>query len=85
MYSNSATSSDAIERAELIVSTLVRHLDDEKDCQHCKILLDRIFRKVDFREREYRIESRIQPCLLNDTSRESNDSDSTHVLQDCEH
>jgi hypothetical protein len=73
-----------IERAELIVSTLVKHLDDEKDCQHCKILLDRIFRKVNSSESENRIESKIQPILLNDTSREFNDSDSIHVLQDCE-
>ncbi|HKQ21419.1 MAG TPA: hypothetical protein VJS91_05230 [Nitrososphaeraceae archaeon] len=85
MYSNPATSTNAIEYAELIVSTLVKHLDDEKDCQHCKILLDRIFRKINNGKTQNLTESNIVHSLLNDTTGEFKDSDRTRVLQDCEH
>jgi hypothetical protein len=85
VYSNSATSTNVIEYAELIVSTLVKHLDEEKDCQHCKILLDKIFQKVNSGKAQNRTESNIVHSLLNDTTREFNDSDRTRVLQNCEH
>jgi hypothetical protein len=32
-----------IERAELIVHTILRHLDNNKDCEHCKSLLSEVF------------------------------------------
>jgi hypothetical protein len=85
VYSNSATPSNAVEYAELIVSTIVKHLDDEKDCQHCKKLLERVFRKVNYGNAQNRSEPNIVHSLLNDTAREFNDSDRTRVLQDCEH
>lgn len=74
-----------IEYAELIVSTFVKHLDDERDCHHCKIILDQIFKKGSHIETETRIKSKIPPSLLNDTSTEFDDSDSSCVLQDREH
>jgi hypothetical protein len=32
-----------IERAEKIVSTILKHLDNNKDCEHCKSLLSEVF------------------------------------------
>jgi hypothetical protein len=32
-----------IERAELIVDTILKHLDNNKDCEHCKNLLSEVF------------------------------------------
>jgi hypothetical protein len=32
-----------IERAELIVNTILKHLDNNKDCEHCKKLLSEAF------------------------------------------
>jgi len=36
-------SNKTIERAEKIISTILKHLDNEKDCQHCKFLLSEVF------------------------------------------
>lgn len=80
MHSNPGTSTNVIEYAELIVNALVKHLEDEKNCQHCKKLLDRIFQKVNYVKTQSRTDSNNVHSLLNDTTREFNDSDRIRVL-----
>lgn len=37
------TTNSTIERAQLVIEIILRHLDNEKDCQHCKALLSEVF------------------------------------------
>jgi hypothetical protein len=43
LYSEKVTAINTIDRAEMIITALLEHLDDDKDCPHCKHLLENIF------------------------------------------
>jgi hypothetical protein len=43
MYTEKVSTNSTIERAQLVIDTILRHLDNEKDCQHCKALLREVF------------------------------------------
>jgi hypothetical protein len=43
MFSEKVTTNRTIERAELIINSILKHLDNDKDCQHCRALLEEAF------------------------------------------
>ena len=44
MYSEKVTSNNkTIERAEIIVKAILKHLDNDGGCEHCKSLIEEVF------------------------------------------